>query len=90
MLQLFGKEEEWCAVLDVPLITLSTPGDPLDTIKEVMDAKGDPLAAKCVYKLFENQIHGFCGARGDFSNAETAKCVGEAIAMVSKFFADNL
>jgi dienelactone hydrolase len=56
----FGKEKEFAEAAKVPVCMLPAEGDNIDAAKEVLDAK--PFADKCVYKHFDDQVHGFLGA----------------------------
>ncbi|KAG5188506.1 Alpha/Beta hydrolase protein [Tribonema minus] len=73
----------------VPLCLLPSGDDP-DTapLKEVLDKK--PFGAACVYHRFEDMHHGFCAARGDWSQPLIAQRASEAVAMLSDFMDKNL
>jgi hypothetical protein len=49
-----------------------------------------PFASRCVYKRYDDQVHGFCAARGDWSQPEVAAAAGEAIGILADFFNKNL
>eukprot|EP00878_Enallax_costatus_P000227 GHUV01000291.1.p1 GENE.GHUV01000291.1~~GHUV01000291.1.p1 ORF type:complete len:268 (+),score=49.13 GHUV01000291.1:86-889(+) len=85
---LFGKEGEWCPAVKGPIAVFSANGDPYETIQEAM--KGHQHADQCVYRQYNNMIHGFCGARGKFEDPEVAKCVGEVLGLLQEFFDKNL
>ncbi len=65
------------------LIFLSRAEDPLEDVQASTDLK--PFAAECVYKRFDDQTHGFCAARGDWTDAGVAAAATEAIDMLSEF-----
>jgi hypothetical protein len=44
----------------------------------------------CKYKRYNDMVHGFCAARGDFQDPAVAAAVGEVIAMTAEFFKANL
>lgn len=66
----------------------STAGDPYETIQEAM--KGHEIESQCVYRQYNNMVHGFCGARGKFDDPEVIKAVGEVLALLQDFFGKNL
>ena len=45
---------------------------------------------RCVYKRFDDQTHGFCAARGDWSQPEVAAAATEAIGIIADFLNANL
>lgn len=44
----------------------------------------------CGHRRFDNMIHGFAGARGNFSNPEVVNNVNEVITTLGAFFDRNL
>lgn len=50
--------------MQCPIAMLPAIGDPLESVKEVLDTK--PFANSCIYHRFDTQQHGFLAARGDF------------------------
>lgn len=63
-------------------------GDPFETIQEAM--QGHEYANQCVYRQYNNMIHGFCGARGKFEDPEVAKVVGEVLGLLHEFLGKSL
>ena len=45
-----------------------------------------PFGSRCVYKRYDDQIHGFCAARGDWEKADVAAAATEAIGIMRDFF----
>jgi dienelactone hydrolase len=84
----FGQEKTIAEQSQAPVIMLPAKGDPMEALKEVFDEK--PYAAKCVYRRFDDQTHGFCAARGDWTKPEVAAAATEAIDLLSAFFDKNL
>jgi dienelactone hydrolase len=80
----FGKEAEWSQAAQVPVCVLAADGDPMESVKEVLDTK--PFADKCFYKRFHGQVHGFMAARGDFEKPEVAKAAAEGVQRLANFF----
>lgn len=78
-----GKEKEYAQAAQVPVCLLPAEADVIDDAKEVLDAK--PFGSKCVYQRFDDQVHGFLGARGDYSKPEVAAAAGKAIEILSNF-----
>lgn len=80
----FGKEAEYSEAAQVPVCMLPAEGDVIDDAKAVLEAK--PFANKCVFQRFDDQVHGFLGARGDYSKPEVAAAAGKGIEILSSFF----
>jgi hypothetical protein len=49
-----------------------------------------PDSRRCVYKRFDDQIHGFLGARGDYQDPKVAAAATEGIELISHFLKANL
>ncbi|KAJ2534254.1 hypothetical protein EV175_007041, partial [Coemansia sp. RSA 1933] len=49
-----------------------------------------PFFSQCYMERFDDMSHGFCGARGDWSNAEQAKRANDAIRLLGKFFVSTM
>ncbi|KAG2501606.1 hypothetical protein HYH03_000111 [Edaphochlamys debaryana] len=82
---LFGKEKELAEKVQVPVILLPAQGDAsTDPIKAVLDKR--PYGKLCVYQRFDDQIHGFVAARGDWTKPEVAAAAGQAIKLFTDFF----
>lgn len=84
----FGRDKELCSAAKGPVLCVSTPGDPYESVQEVFGAT--EWADKCVYRRYDSMIHGFCGARGRFDDPEVVKAVGEVLALLADFFAKTL
>eukprot|EP00499_Haloplacidia_sp_CaronLabIsolate_P003498 CAMPEP_0196780568 /NCGR_PEP_ID=MMETSP1104-20130614/8049_1 /TAXON_ID=33652 /ORGANISM="Cafeteria sp., Strain Caron Lab Isolate" /LENGTH=244 /DNA_ID=CAMNT_0042150779 /DNA_START=86 /DNA_END=820 /DNA_ORIENTATION=+ len=68
---------------------LSKDEAPIDPIKAVLDARAD-IGSKCFYKSFPDMHHGWCAARGDWSDETQAKRATEAIGDLLAFFNTNM
>lgn len=86
---LFGKTREYAEGLLTPVALVSAKGDPLEEVQEVMDAR-PALGPKCVWRRFDDMQHGFCAARGDFSNPAICKRVEETVQLLTGFFNANV
>jgi len=84
----FGKEKEVASCLEAPIIVLAADDDPMETVKEVTDTK--PWGAKCVFKRFEGQTHGFMAARGDWTDHKVSAAATDGFDMFSAFLKANL
>ncbi|KXZ55628.1 hypothetical protein GPECTOR_2g1178 [Gonium pectorale] len=86
---LFGHDKELAQKLAVPVVLLPAKGDaPLEPIQHILDKK--PFGSKCVYQRFDDQIHGFVAARGDWSQPDVAAAAGRAIEIMTHFLEKNL
>jgi dienelactone hydrolase len=81
----FGKEQEFAAAAKAPACILPAEGD-TDLAKAKAEFGKKPFADKCVYRRFDDQVHGFLAARGDYSKPEVADAAGEGIAILVDFF----
>ncbi|KAJ1665432.1 hypothetical protein IW140_003402 [Coemansia sp. RSA 1813] len=68
-----------------PLMVLPTKDDP-DLSANFEELKSKPFFSKCYMERFDDMFHGFCGARGDWSNQEQAKRANDAIKLLGTFF----
>ena len=84
----FGSDELFADQNQAPAIILPANGDPMESVKAVFDKK--PYGPKCVYRRFDDQTHGFCAARGDWTKPEVAAAASEAIGLLAAFFKANL
>lgn len=82
------REKDFAADVKVPVLVIAAKGDPCETIKEVLDTKD--FGSKCDYHRFDDMTHGFCGARGDFTQPEVAQRAGEAIQLAADFLRAHL
>jgi len=72
-----------------PWLLMPTKTDPpMLEAKAVMET--NQWKAQNVFIRFDDQIHGFLGARGDWSDATVAARTNEAIGLIVKFFNANL
>eukprot|EP01025_Chloroclados_australasicus_P000346 TRINITY_DN10193_c0_g1_i2.p4 TRINITY_DN10193_c0_g1~~TRINITY_DN10193_c0_g1_i2.p4 ORF type:complete len:158 (-),score=26.61 TRINITY_DN10193_c0_g1_i2:293-766(-) len=85
---LFGKDEEYAEAVQMPICMLSTADDPLESVKAVMDKKD--FGDKCYYERFNDQVHGFMGARGDYSQDYVANAAGKVINILVDFFGKTI
>lgn len=83
----FGKEQEIAARLRGPVVLLPTKGDPGESVVEAAKKAGLPFAGECVVRRFDDQVHGFMAARGDYSDEKVRAAAGEGVAEIAKFFA---
>eukprot|EP01083_Nonionella_stella_P050443 134171_1 len=75
--------------LQVPVYYGPAEGDTsVKEIKAILDKK--KFGSQCVYHGFVDQKHGFCAARGDWSNESTKQAVDSALKETIQFFKDNL
>lgn len=80
----FGKDKELAEAAVSPVCIISTADDPLEAPKAILDNK--PFASTCKYQRFDDQVHGFMAARGDYSKPEVAAAAGKGIAILVEFF----
>lgn len=86
---LFGKDAELASTLPCPVILLPAKGDAdVAKVKGVMDAT--PYGPKCVYQRFDDQVHGFVAARGDWDKPEVAAAATQAINLMTDFLRANV
>ena len=72
----FGKEKELAEKATNPICLLPTKDDPMEDVQQIMEKKD--VASKCFFKRYDDQVHGFLAARGDFKDEQVAKRAGEA------------
>ncbi|KAJ2507776.1 hypothetical protein GGI11_005898 [Coemansia sp. RSA 2049] len=72
-----------------PILLLPTKDEP-DFTESFAIAKAKPFGETSYMERFDNQIHGFCAARGDFSKPEVSGDVNKAIQMTVGFFKRTL
>eukprot|EP01084_Bolivina_argentea_P280048 478848_1 len=78
-------DEDKSNALKVPVFYGPANGDtPVNVVKTCLDKK--EFADKCVYHAFDDQTHGFCASRGDWTNKETKKAVEMVLNTAVKFF----
>ncbi|KAJ1719996.1 hypothetical protein LPJ53_005310 [Coemansia erecta] len=70
--------------VNAPLLALPSKDEP-DFTQDFAGLEGKPFFDKCKMVRFDDMFHGFCGARGDWSNEEQAKRANDAIALVVSF-----
>lgn len=71
--------------MQAPIIMLPTERDPMEQVQAVLDKRG--LGAKSVFtREFNNQVHGFMGARGNYSDPHVAAAAGKGVKMMVEFF----
>lgn len=80
----FGKEIEFSQAAESPVCILAAEGDPMEDAKAVLEAK--PFAEQCFFRRFDDQVHGFMAARGDYSDPTVAAAVGQGIQCLVDFF----
>ncbi|KAJ1801245.1 hypothetical protein LPJ75_006448 [Coemansia sp. RSA 2598] len=77
------------AKVNAPLLAIPSKDEPdFQADFDGLRAKG--FFPKCRMVRFDDMFHGFCGARGDWSDEVQAKRANDAIALVVKFFADTV
>ncbi|KAJ2842205.1 hypothetical protein GGI22_007632 [Coemansia erecta] len=74
----FGK-------IKAPLLVLPSK-DEADFSADFEALRSKTFFSKCYMERFDDMFHGFCGARGDWSNPEQAKRANDAIKLLGKFF----
>ncbi|KAJ1907333.1 hypothetical protein LPJ81_000815 [Coemansia sp. IMI 209127] len=72
-----------------PILLLPTK-DEADFTEFFAIAKAKPFGEASYHERFDNQIHGFCAARGDFSKPEVIGDVNKAIQLTAGFFKKTL
>lgn len=80
----FGKDKELAEAAVSPVCIISTAEDPLEAPKAILDTK--PFADQCKYQRYDDQVHGFMAARGDYSKPEVAEAAGKGIRILADFF----
>ncbi|ORX74147.1 hypothetical protein DL89DRAFT_254031 [Linderina pennispora] len=79
--------DEDFAQIKAPVLALPSKDEP-DFSKGIAQAKALAFGAQCELVRFDDMFHGFCGARGDWSNETQAKRANDAIKLLVKFFND--
>jgi protein XRP2 len=82
----FGKEGEIAKKLRGPVLLLPTKGDPGEAVLEAVKSAGLPFADACRVRRFDDQVHGFMAARGDYKDEKVRAAAGEGVGEVAKFF----
>ncbi|KAJ2753381.1 hypothetical protein GGI19_003170 [Coemansia pectinata] len=72
-----------------PILLLLSKDEP-DFQNEFAVAKAQPFSGDSRMERFSKQVHGFCGARGDFGNDDVTGDVDKALAMTATFFKRTL
>jgi hypothetical protein len=60
---LFGKDKDFAEAVNVPVALVSAKGDPLESVQDVVAAR-PALAAKSVWRRYDDMTVGFGGGRG--------------------------
>jgi len=82
-------DAELTSALEVPLYYAPAKGDThVNIVRNALTKK--KFAKQCVFKYFGNQQHGFCAARGDWSDRKVKKDVDLMLTQASKFFQATL
>ncbi|KAJ1995632.1 hypothetical protein GGI25_006268 [Coemansia spiralis] len=71
--------------VNAPLMVLPSK-DEADFSEDFNSLKSKSFFSKCYMERFDDMFHGFCGARGDWTNPEQAKRANDAIKLLTKFF----
>ncbi|KAG2501607.1 hypothetical protein HYH03_000112 [Edaphochlamys debaryana] len=80
---LFGRELEFAEKVQVPVVLLPSGEDAsTDPIKAVLDKR--PYGKLCVYQRFDDQVHGFMAARGDFKDPRVAAAAGRGVELIAE------
>mmetsp|Transcript_9051 Transcript_9051/g.22219 ORF Transcript_9051/g.22219 Transcript_9051/m.22219 type:complete len:110 (+) Transcript_9051:642-971(+) len=66
------------------LVCPSKDDPPFEDIKKVLDEK--PFGKHCSYHNFTKQIHGFCAARGDWTDKDVMADAKKALEMMVEFY----
>jgi dienelactone hydrolase len=76
-------------IAQVPVMLLNSKDEaPMEDIQAELNAK--PFAAKNIWKVYPTMHHGWCAARGDWTDAEQAKNANEALGISADFFLKNI
>mmetsp|Transcript_22750 Transcript_22750/g.58288 ORF Transcript_22750/g.58288 Transcript_22750/m.58288 type:complete len:251 (-) Transcript_22750:320-1072(-) len=76
------------AAAQCPVILLPTKDDDVSATKPVLEA--GPFASSFVHRAFDDQVHGFLCARGEWGDPKVAAAATEAIRMIVEFLKANL
>lgn len=82
----FGREAEVAKQLRGPVLLLPTKGDPGEAVVEAAEKAGLPFAGRCRVRRFDDQVHGFMAARGDYKDERVRAAAGEGVGEVAAFF----
>jgi protein XRP2 len=83
----FGREAEMGKNLRGPVLLLPAKGDPAEAVVAAAQAAGLPFAQQCRVRRFDDQVHGFMAARGDYGDEAVRQAAGEGVGEVAAFFA---
>jgi len=75
--------------VNCPMILLPAKDEP-DMLPFYETLKKNLGESKCAHRRFDDVHHGFCGARGNFSDELNAKRVNEVIQLLSTFFLEHV
>lgn len=84
----FGKEKEYAAAAVHPVAILPAGGDPMEDAREILSAK--PFADKCLFRRFDDQVHGWMAARGEWEKPQVAAAAGQAVELLVEFYKANV
>ncbi|EFJ49549.1 hypothetical protein VOLCADRAFT_89871 [Volvox carteri f. nagariensis] len=84
---LFGKDADLAEKVACPVILLPAKGDAsYEVFQKALGSR--PYGNKCVYQRFDDQVHGFVAARGDWSDPAVAAAAGKAIHLMTHFLTE--
>lgn len=70
--------------IKVPVLFMPAGDDPiLDPVEAMLKTK--PVGKNCVFHRFDNMVHGFAAARGNWEDLETKKCIQKALSLAQEF-----
>jgi len=82
------KAEAACKAVQCPVILLPAKGDEVSVARAALQA--GPFSDSCVHAAYDDQVHGFLTARGEWSDPKVAAAATEALALIIKFLRTNL
>ncbi|KAG1077444.1 hypothetical protein G6F42_024837 [Rhizopus arrhizus] len=70
-----------------PILALPSKDEPdMTEYMEVLSKK--PFGKQCKHVRFDDMVHGFCAARGDYTDKLNAQRATEAIQLTANFFSE--
>lgn len=75
----FGKEKELAPKLRAPVLLLPTKEDP------VLESGAGGKGAEVRVRRFDDQVHGFMAARGDYKDEKVREAAGQGVGEVATF-----
>lgn len=80
---------EMAKKVQCPMVMCPAKGD-VDCEPLLAELKKHPWGDKCTHKRFDDQIHGFCAARGDWSDPQVCAAVEEVLSLTFELYDNTL